>query len=163
MRAKAEDRREWVRTMSRWRNARTARAYRGRRVAAVFERGCAGGDGGDLELVGCDKGVVVVASLTGMKGADGTVGDIVRVVVGMFSSGQGKSSENRERAGRVELTQLTHFTWWLLAHSPNRVCRLCQVLSVTRLGLACWAQQGEKAPTSGVCQPFLLVNLFLFL
>jgi hypothetical protein len=75
-----------VRTMSRWRNARAARAYRGRRVAAVFERDCAGGDGRDLELVGCDKGVV--ASLTGMKGVDGTVGDIVKVVVGMFSGGR---------------------------------------------------------------------------
>jgi len=57
-------------------------------VAAVFERGCAGGDGRDLELVGCDKGAVV-ASLTGMKGTDGVVGDIVRVVVGIFSSGRG--------------------------------------------------------------------------
>ena len=75
MRAKAEDRREWVRTMSRRRNARAARAYRGRRAAVVFERGCVGGDGRDLELVGCDKGVV--ASLTDMKGADRTVGDIV--------------------------------------------------------------------------------------
>ena len=83
MRANAEDRRECVRTMSRWRNARTARAYRGRRVAAVFDCGCACGDGGDLELVGWDKGVVV-ANLTGMKGVDGRVGDIVRVVVGMF-------------------------------------------------------------------------------
>ena len=70
-----------MRTMSRWRNARAARAYRGRRVAAVFERGRGGGDGRDL-LVGCDKGVV--ASLAGMKGVDGTVG----VVVGMFSGGR---------------------------------------------------------------------------
>jgi hypothetical protein len=85
MRANAEDRRECVRTTSRWRNARTARAYRGRRVAAVFWRGCAGGDGGDTNLApaGCDKGVVG-ASLTGRKGADGTVGDIVRVDVGML-------------------------------------------------------------------------------
>jgi hypothetical protein len=55
-------------------------------VATVFCRGCAGGDGGDLEVVEWDKGVVV-ASLTGIKGADGTVGDIVRVVVGMFNGG----------------------------------------------------------------------------
>jgi len=99
MRAKAEDRREWVRTMSRWRNARTARAYRGRRVAAVFDCGCAGGDEGDLALVGCDKGVVV--ALTGMKGVDGTVGDIVIVVVGMFSRG-GRGISSPEGAEQRE-------------------------------------------------------------
>ena len=35
-----------------------------------------------LLVVGCgDKGVVVEASFTGMKGADGTVGDMVRIEV----------------------------------------------------------------------------------
>ena len=136
MRAKAEDRREWVRTMSRLRNARAARVYRGRRVAAVFDRGCAGGDGEDMEPVGRDKGVVV-ASLTGMKGADGTVGDIVRVLVGMFSSGRGTISESR--VGWVELTDST---WCGLAW-PSAYVRCCRFL-----GLARWAQQGKK----GGCQ-----------
>jgi hypothetical protein len=81
MRTNTEQRRERVRTTSQWRNARTARVYRGRRVAAVFWRGCAGGDGGDgdLALAGCDKGIVG-ESLTGMKGADGTVGDMFRAI-----------------------------------------------------------------------------------
>ena len=51
-------------------------------MATVFCRGCAGGDGGDLE----------VESLTGIKGVDGSVGDIVRVVVGMFNGGWSEMS-----------------------------------------------------------------------
>ena len=50
IREKAEVRREWVRTMSRWRKARTARLYSGRRVVAVSWCGGAGGD--DLSAAG---------------------------------------------------------------------------------------------------------------
>jgi len=69
--------------MSRWRKARTARVYSGRRVAAVFCCGGAGGDGVELAVVACGGGAVVA---TLIKGVDGIVGegDIVRVVVGMF-------------------------------------------------------------------------------
>jgi hypothetical protein len=81
MRAKAEASREWVRTMSRWRNARTARAYSGRRVAAIAVLFFCGDAGGDED---CDDGFVV-ATLRGIKGVDGTVGDIVIVVVGILN------------------------------------------------------------------------------
>jgi hypothetical protein len=74
-----------------------------------------------MEPVGCDKGVV--ASLTGMKGVDGTVGDIVRVVVGMLSGGsrnQQLSDEPaaRERQSRAErgegvLIEAAAYVRWL--------------------------------------------------
>src|SRR6266850_7574981 len=128
MRANAEDRRECVRTTSRWRNARTARAYRGRRVAAVFWRGCAGGGGdGNLAPAGCDKGAVG-ASLTGRKGADGTVGDIVRVDVGMLreQSREGWMDGRRMWPPKCEV-------------SMNHVlARLCQSLFLA------WAQAQQK-------------------
>jgi hypothetical protein len=75
MRANAEVRREWVRRISRWRNARAARAYSGRRVAAVAVF-CGGDVSGDEDVFVAEmlrgSGFGVVATLKGVIG-DGAI------------------------------------------------------------------------------------------